>query len=161
MLVSRAYGAMTMPIIGLHMLLVWSRNYSTSTRTQGGGHTYFITILCVCHTQTSGLGTTSLVWALGFGGWLRYFKKHMVQGKGCTLAATYSENVQRDMLLTALSLVPHCTQSAVVRQDQVGFASGLDVWMGYFKEHMKQGRCRTLAAKPSTCSSHTKHKPVR
>ena len=88
-----------------------------------------------------------------------YFKKHMMHGKGCTLAATYSENVQRDILLAALSLATHCTQSVVVWQDQVGFASGLDVWMGYFKEHMQQGRCRILAAKPSTCSSYTKHKP--
>ena len=95
--------------------------------------------------QTSVQHLVPQAWCgLGFGGWLRYFKKHMMQGKGCTLAATYSENVQRDMLLAALSLhaIGH-----IVRQDQVGFASGLDVWLRYFKEHMMQGRCRTLAAR--------------
>ena len=54
------------------------------------------------------MGLVPQAWCgLGFGGWLRYFKKHMMQGKGCTLAATYSENVQRDILLAALSLAPH------------------------------------------------------
>ena len=85
---------------------------------------------------------------LGYGVWVKYFKEHMKQGRGCTLASTYSEKVLSDLLLAAFwqPFATLYTTVTVVRQDQVGLSSGLNVWMRFFKEHMIQGTSRTLAA---------------